>query len=161
MSWKELFDDFETLGSIFPNTLYDNFNVRIAYIRTMSPRHPYFAGTLEVGKEFLIAVLNGTPLPYGGDVHLVFPERWMNLTETRNFRQLLQKHPNYSEVKSLSIVSCSIELITGYSSEAQIKTVEDVNGSSDFVNQRKLETASFIVCSGWQGVGSYGICQVL
>lgn len=160
MSWKELFDDFETLDQMFPRTLYEDFSTRIVYISTKSPRDPYFSGTLEIGKEFLTAVLDGTPLPYGGDVYLVFPERWMNVKETRNFRHLLREHPNYSEVKSLSIVSCSIELIASYSAEAQVKTVEEINGTSEILNQRKLETTSFIVCSGWQGGRSYGVCQV-
>lgn len=78
-------------------------NVRIAYIRKWSPRHSYFDGTLEYGKNFVEAVLSGTPLPDNQFVYLVFPERWMNVFESRNFRRLLESHADWSSIKNLNI----------------------------------------------------------
>lgn len=98
--------------------------VRLLYVKDMSPRHHYFAGSLEIGKRFLEYVLSSGPLPEVGDIYLVYPERWMNFMECRHFRDKLEGHPEVSEVRTVSIITSSFEIISSWRNDTNCETLE-------------------------------------
>ena len=104
---KKLFEEIPFAGNQSPKT-------RLLYVKNMSPRHPFFTDTLEVGKKFLECVLNTNPPIEVGDIYLVFPERWLTFLESRNLRWSLEHYPKIELINSVNIITSSFEIIASY-----------------------------------------------
>lgn len=82
------------------------FKVRVGMPYRRPPRHEMWEYLLEMGHLDIDRVFNKESFPH--DVlTFVFPERWMNVSEQRNFMHQLMQHPEVEKLKQVDIITHS------------------------------------------------------
>lgn len=105
--------------------VYPKFRVRVVVIKKRPPRHPAFEFFLDLGKNLLDSIMNGTPLPRAtADLVFVFPERWLSTPETQQFMGKVNDHPQAGELfKTVTLVTSNPVILTDFFAH-NMKTVE-------------------------------------
>jgi len=108
-----------SLGSIFDEMLgdinYDDefslnlypFKVRVGMPYRRPPRHQMWEFFLDMGRMDIDRVFDKSSFGGTGTLTFVFPERWMNVSEQRNFMHQLNKHPEAETLKQVDIITHS------------------------------------------------------
>lgn len=109
VSSKSIFE--EMLGDINYNDklsleLYP-FKVRVGMPYRRPPRHPMWEYLLEMGRSDIERIFSGASFGGRAVLTFVFPERWMNVSEQRNFMYRLHRHPEAKTIKQVDIITHS------------------------------------------------------
>lgn len=122
---EEMLGYVEYSKDSLPGKLY-KFKVRVGVIKRRPPRHDCFQFMLEMGREHIELILNGSSLDELKHLIFIFPERWMNVSEQRNFMSIMNKHPDAETLELVDIITSSPLLISSfYPEQIRIITWDD------------------------------------
>ncbi len=116
-SSRDLFE--EMLGDInyedddFSMKLYP-FKVRVGMPYRRPPRHEMWQFFLETGHLDIDRVFMKEPFSHNR-LTFVFPERWMNVSEQRNFMHQLKQHPDVDKIEQVDIITHSPIMLGDFS----------------------------------------------
>jgi hypothetical protein len=98
-----------------------------AVIKNLPPRDEQFEYIRDMGLGNIAAVFEAKKISVGknGDIHFVFPERWMSVQEQQAFADRICQHPQVKkgEVKGIFIITSS-PLIIGNMHREQVRVLE-------------------------------------
>lgn len=95
------------------------FFVRVGCVKMSAPRHERFEFVLEMGRNDIDRVFNGTSLS-SASLTFVFPERFMSVHEQQAMMSALVKHPDARSIEQVDIITSS-PLLVGNFCRAQIR----------------------------------------
>ena len=109
--------EFTHLGSMFEEMLGDinyeddmklyPFKVRVGMPYRRPPRHEMWQFLLEMGHLDIDCIFANESFEGRDSLTLVFPERWMNVSEQRHLMWALKKHPEAKTLKQVDIITHS------------------------------------------------------
>ncbi len=94
------YEDHEMSMSLYP------FKVRVGMPYRRPPRHQMWEFCLELGRMDIDRVFMKKPFKTNS-LTFVYPERWMNVSEQRNFMHQLNQHPEVETLKQVDIITHS------------------------------------------------------
>ena len=117
VSGDQIFD--EMLGDI--NYDVDDMNiypfkVRVGVTYRRPARHSYFEFIIDMGMMDIDRVFNKQPFTLK-HLTFVFPERWMGVSEQREFMYCLNRHPDASKLERVDIITGSPIMVSDFKNE--------------------------------------------
>ena len=103
--FEEMLGDINYEGDKFSMELYP-FKVRVGMPYRRPPRHEMWEFFLEMGRLDIDRVFKKEPFQTDS-LTFVFPERWMNVSEQRNFMHQLKQHPDVKTLKQVDMITHS------------------------------------------------------
>lgn len=103
--FEEMLGDINYEGDDLSMKLYP-FKVRVGMPYRRPPRHKMWYYFLEMGHPDIDSVFMKEPFTKN-HLTFVYPERWMNVSEQRNFMSQLKKHPDVDKIKQVDIITHS------------------------------------------------------
>ncbi len=107
-------------GRLYP------FKVRVGLVQRRPPRHDYFQYMLEMGRLDVERILDGSSLCGKNQLTLIFPERWMGVSEQQKFMYVIVNHPEAKTIETVDMITSSPLLIGNfYREQIRILTWND------------------------------------
>jgi len=107
--FEEMLGDINYENDKFSMELYP-FKVRVGMPYRRPPRHKMWEWILEMGRQDVDRNFRKESFEKS-HLTFVFPERWMNVSEQRNFMHQLKQHPEVETLKQVDIIThCPIML---------------------------------------------------
>ena len=117
---------FSNVGDLFEEMLGDinyedefslglyPFKVRVGMPYRRPPRHEMWQYCLEMGHLEIDLVFMKQPFR-NTRLTFVFPERWMNVSEQRNFMWQLKQHPDVGKIEQVDMITHSPLMLGDFS----------------------------------------------
>jgi len=103
--FEEMLGDINYEDDEFSMKLYP-FKVRVGMPYRRPPRHEMWEWIIDMGRLDIDRVLRKESFSHDS-LTFVFPERWMNVSEQRNFMHQLKQHPEVEKLKQVDIITHS------------------------------------------------------
>lgn len=106
----------EMLGDIDPYA-HTEYALRVGCVKMAAPRHERFDMIREFGIVDINNLFEGREFS-SSELTFVFPERYMSMHEQHAFMAALEKHPHFSKVKKLDIITSSALILGSFRRES-------------------------------------------
>ncbi len=113
--FEEMLGDINYENDKFSMEMYP-FKVRVGMPYRRPPRHVMWEFFLEMGRMDIDHVFMKEPFK-SNSLTFVYPERWMNVSEQRNFMHQLKQHPDVETLKQVDIITHSPLILGDFTSD--------------------------------------------